>query len=201
MDSACLEMEENICLKLWVKLGCSPRSTQIVPKWHLDGQLAGTDFFNTRARRDTQKKFPFSPHLKLWVIHMFDDDTANDLSAFWVTLVRGDEFEATYSRTYYTENSQQFSAGMARLPADLILRVANNLTASGIKNATIALHHAPPLASIEVQHGLIDDELRMLLMQDDAWRIVRHAGNNNNNELQYSGLHPTALFPHHGELI
>ena len=36
----CLEMEENICLTLWVKLGCSPRCTQIVPKWHLDGPCA-----------------------------------------------------------------------------------------------------------------------------------------------------------------
>ena len=40
---------------------CSLRYTQIVPKWHLDGQLAGTDFFNTRGRRDAHKKFPFLP--------------------------------------------------------------------------------------------------------------------------------------------
>ena len=54
-------MEENVCLKLWFKVGCSPRHTQIVPKWHLDGQPAGTDFFNTRAHRGAQKKFLFSP--------------------------------------------------------------------------------------------------------------------------------------------
>ena len=60
MDSACLEMEENVCLKLWFKVGGSPQHTQIVPKWHLDGQPAGTNFCNTRARRDAQKKFPFS---------------------------------------------------------------------------------------------------------------------------------------------
>ena len=57
LDSACLEMQENVCLKLWVKTGCSPRCSQMVPKWHLDGQVLGTDFFNTRARRDAQKSF------------------------------------------------------------------------------------------------------------------------------------------------
>ena len=61
MDSVDLEMEENVSLKLWVKLRCSPRYTQIVPKWHLDGQLAGTDFFNTRAWHNAQKKFPSLP--------------------------------------------------------------------------------------------------------------------------------------------
>ena len=65
MDSAFLEMEENVCLKLWFKVGCSLRHTQIVPKWHLDGQLAGTDFFNTRARCDAEKKFPFLPGANL----------------------------------------------------------------------------------------------------------------------------------------
>ena len=49
MDSACLEMEENVCLKLWVMLSCSPRYTRIVSEWQLDGQLAATDFFNTHA--------------------------------------------------------------------------------------------------------------------------------------------------------
>ena len=65
MDSACLEMEEKVCLKLWVKLGCSPRCTQIVPKWHLDGQVAGRDFFNTRVRCDAHQKSPFSPGANL----------------------------------------------------------------------------------------------------------------------------------------
>ena len=46
-------------LKLWVKLGCSPRYTQMVPKWHLAGQLAGTDAFNTRARCNSQTSFRF----------------------------------------------------------------------------------------------------------------------------------------------
>ena len=36
-------------LKLCVKLGYSPRSPQMVPKWPLAGQLAGTDFGNTRS--------------------------------------------------------------------------------------------------------------------------------------------------------
>ena len=31
-------------LAIWVKLGCSPRYTQMVPKWHLAGHLARTDF-------------------------------------------------------------------------------------------------------------------------------------------------------------
>ena len=60
MDSGCLELEENVCLKLWVKLGCSPRCTEIKPKWHLDRQVAGSDFLNTRARHDAQKKSVFS---------------------------------------------------------------------------------------------------------------------------------------------
>ena len=33
----------GVRLKLWVKPGCSPRYTQTVPKWHVDGQPAGTD--------------------------------------------------------------------------------------------------------------------------------------------------------------
>ena len=33
----------------------SPRCTQVVPAWHLAGQLAGTDCFNARARRATRK--------------------------------------------------------------------------------------------------------------------------------------------------
>ena len=28
---------------------------QLVPKWHLDGQLAGIDFFNMRARRNARR--------------------------------------------------------------------------------------------------------------------------------------------------
>ena len=65
VDSACLEMEEKVCLKLWVKLGCSPRCTQIVPKWYFDGQVAGRDFFNTRVRCDAHQKSPFSPGANL----------------------------------------------------------------------------------------------------------------------------------------
>ena len=41
-DSACLEMDKKVFLKLWVKMEGSPRYTQIVPKWHLAGKLAGT---------------------------------------------------------------------------------------------------------------------------------------------------------------
>ena len=55
MDLACLEMEENVCLKLWVKIGCSPQCTPIVQKSHLDGHMARMDFSHTRARRDVQK--------------------------------------------------------------------------------------------------------------------------------------------------
>ena len=33
----------------------------MVPKWHLAGLLAGADVLNTRAVRDAQTKFPFSP--------------------------------------------------------------------------------------------------------------------------------------------
>ena len=36
---------------------CPPRYTQIVPKWHLGGQLAGTGFFTTRAPCNAQKFF------------------------------------------------------------------------------------------------------------------------------------------------
>ena len=36
VDSACLKMEENVCLNLWVNLGRSPQRSQMVPKWHLD---------------------------------------------------------------------------------------------------------------------------------------------------------------------
>ena len=42
-----------------------PRCTQIVAKWHLDGQVAGSGFFSTRVRHDTQKKSPFSPAANL----------------------------------------------------------------------------------------------------------------------------------------
>ena len=37
VDSGCLEMEEKVYLKLWVKLGCATLFTQIVPKWHFGG--------------------------------------------------------------------------------------------------------------------------------------------------------------------
>ena len=52
--------------KFWVKLGCSRRYTQIVPKWHLASQLAGPDFFNTRARRDAQKTLHYRRE-RIWV--------------------------------------------------------------------------------------------------------------------------------------
>ena len=64
--------------------GVPPGCTQIVPKWHLADRPAGTDCFNTRARRDAQQKFPVSPganlggfgvlqnarkvYLKLWLV-------------------------------------------------------------------------------------------------------------------------------------
>ena len=48
-------------LELWVKLRCSPRCTQMVSKWHLAAQLAGTDFFITRARRAPQKTLVRAP--------------------------------------------------------------------------------------------------------------------------------------------
>ena len=55
MGSACLEMGEKVYLKSWFKVACSPRFSQIVPKWHLGGQPAGRDFFNIRVRCNTQK--------------------------------------------------------------------------------------------------------------------------------------------------
>ena len=54
------------CVSDWVKLGYSPQYTQIVPKWHLAGRLAGTDFFNTRARHNRQKNFGFCRE-EIWV--------------------------------------------------------------------------------------------------------------------------------------
>ena len=44
---------------IMVQCDSSPRHTQRVPKWQWDGQPAGTKLFNTRARRDAQKQFPF----------------------------------------------------------------------------------------------------------------------------------------------
>ena len=41
-DSACLEMEEKVYLKIWV--GCCPRYTQRVPKWHLAGEWPKSTF-------------------------------------------------------------------------------------------------------------------------------------------------------------
>ena len=73
-DSACFKMEKKVHLKVWVKLGCSPRCTKIVPKWHFAGQLAGTDFFNARARGARRAKmFRFSPaanHFTLIVLYL-----------------------------------------------------------------------------------------------------------------------------------
>ena len=65
MDSACFKVDEKVYFKLWVKLGCTPRRTQIVPKWHLASQLAGSDFFNTGRQHDAQQKCLFSAGLKL----------------------------------------------------------------------------------------------------------------------------------------
>ena len=55
----------QVCLPAMHQVPLGSRG-QIVPKWHLDGQLAGTDFFNTRARRDAQKRFPFQRQ-RIWV--------------------------------------------------------------------------------------------------------------------------------------
>ena len=48
-----------------VKLVCSRRYTQMVPKWHLAGHLAGPDFFNTHLRRGAHKSLCFSPGANL----------------------------------------------------------------------------------------------------------------------------------------
>ena len=95
MDLACLEMEENACLKLWFKVGCSPRHTQIVPKWHLDGQPTGTDFFNTRVRRDARKKFPFLPGANLGGFGLL----SNGGNRMFQIMVQGGVFPATYPNT------------------------------------------------------------------------------------------------------
>ena len=54
VDSACSTTGQRVHVKSRVRLGCSPRYTQIVPKWPLAGHLARGDFLNTRVRRDTQ---------------------------------------------------------------------------------------------------------------------------------------------------
>ena len=42
--------------------GCSLRYTQIVLKWHLDGQLAGPDFFfHMHVRRNAKNTRQFPP--------------------------------------------------------------------------------------------------------------------------------------------
>ena len=66
MGAASLKMEEQVCLKLWVKLGCSRQHTQIVPKWQLAGQLAGTDFVNTDVQCAAQRSFHFCRE-QIWV--------------------------------------------------------------------------------------------------------------------------------------
>ena len=43
MELACLKMGGYVHLKLWVKLGCSPRYTKIVPEWPLASQLVPSD--------------------------------------------------------------------------------------------------------------------------------------------------------------
>jgi len=53
IGSTCLQMEEYVYLKLWVKLG----HPQVVPKWHCAGQPATTGLFNARA---SGEKLPFS---------------------------------------------------------------------------------------------------------------------------------------------
>ena len=59
MDSACREMAENVRLQFWVKLVCSRRYTQIVPKWHLRG-----------GRLPPESASPF--HVcELWVFALF----------------------------------------------------------------------------------------------------------------------------------
>ena len=53
-------------LKLWVKLRCSLRYAQLLPKWHLAGQLAETGFSNVHARWDVLKCFHFRWE-RIWV--------------------------------------------------------------------------------------------------------------------------------------
>ena len=60
-------MAENVRLHFWVKLMCPRQNTQIVPKWHLAGQLAGPGFFNTRARCDAQKVSVFAGRESGWM--------------------------------------------------------------------------------------------------------------------------------------
>ena len=72
-------------LKLWVKLGCSPRYTQMVPKWHLSGQLVGSDFFTMRMQHDTQKMFLFSLE-RIWVDSMCFKMGKEVRLKFWVEL-------------------------------------------------------------------------------------------------------------------
>ena len=56
MQTSVLALEEKVYLALKVELGCSPRHTQMVPKWHLAGQLAGTEVFHCVCVRGVTRK-------------------------------------------------------------------------------------------------------------------------------------------------
>ena len=54
VDSTCLRMGGKVRLTLWVKLGCSPRSTQMVPKWrNFPPIFKQADSTQIRSRRKT----------------------------------------------------------------------------------------------------------------------------------------------------
>ena len=65
MDSAGLEMEEKVHFKLWVKPGCSPRCTQIVPNGTWMAKWLDVIVLNTHARRGAQTKSLFLPGANL----------------------------------------------------------------------------------------------------------------------------------------
>ena len=56
VELACVKMGGGgIGLKSWVKPGCSPQSTQMVPKWPLARRLARTNFGSRHVRPGAQK--------------------------------------------------------------------------------------------------------------------------------------------------
>ena len=86
MDSACLRLGEKVRLKLRVKLTCSPHYTEMVPKWHLAGQLTGTDFFNLRVHAAQRAKmFPFSLGVNLGGVRLLKNGKAVRLK-LWASI-------------------------------------------------------------------------------------------------------------------
>ena len=85
-DSACLEEEENVSLKFWVKQGCSLRCTQIVPKWPLHGQVAGSDFYDYACAAHHAQNITFFRREQIWVGSGCLEMEDNAFLKFWFKL-------------------------------------------------------------------------------------------------------------------